>query len=292
MVINAGEIGNKGIEILLSGDIFKSADGFNWTATLNWAKDKSNIIDLYKDLETYQLGSSWAARSLAIPGKTWGTLRGTGYVYNDDGSIRTSSTGSIMYQSNQDIGDVTPKWLAGLRNEFTYKGWGLGFLLDFRKGGDIYSVSQMFGSYTGIYEHTAQGDIRDKGVIAGKNYMTDKKFKTAEGAVNETPRDPEAFFSLFYSIAQMGVLDGSYLKLREAYLTYTLPRSVLSRNKFISGAKISLIGSNLALLWTHKSNLIGLDPESTTESGNGGVGFESNTYPPARSIGLKLGLTF
>ena len=292
MYVNAGKIDNKGVEIQLSGDILKSSNGFNWSAILNWAKDRSEIVDLYKELQTYQLGSSWQARSLAIPGKTWGTLRGTGFVYNDDGSIRVSNGGYISAQNDQDIGDVTPKWLAGFRNDFSYKGWTLGFLLDFRMGGDIYSVSQFFGAYTGIHEHTAKGDIRETGVILGKNYMTDKTFKRADGTVNETAGDPETFFSQFYSIAQLGVLDGSFLKLREAYLSYSLPRSVVAKTGFISGAKISLIGNNLALLWTHKSNLIGIDPESTTESGNAGVGFESNAYPPARSIGLKLGLTF
>ena len=291
-VINAGKISNRGIEVQLNADILRNPKGFSWTASLNWAKDRSRIDELYKDLEAYQIGASWSCVSMAVPGKSWGTLRGTGFVYNDDGSIRVSNAGSISYQANQDIGDVTPDWLAGLRNEFSYKNLSLGFLLDYRKGGDIYSVTQMFGTYTGIFDFTAQGDVRENGVIAGKNYMTDKTFKRADGTVNETARDPEAFFGLFYTIRQLGVLDGSYLKLREASLTYTFPRATVAKTKYISGAKISLIGSNLALLWTHKSNLIGLDPESTTSADNGGVGFESNSYPPARSIGLKLGLTF
>ncbi|GHT38293.1 hypothetical protein FACS189435_4600 [Bacteroidia bacterium] len=165
-------------------------------------------------------------------------------------------------------------------------------MLDFRMGGDIYSLSQAFGGYTGIYDFTATGDIRENGVIAGKNVMTDKVFKTADGKVNDVAVNAEDFFSDFYSICQLAIVDGSYLKLREAYLTYTFPKTVLAKTKYISGAKVSLIGTNLALLWTHKSNLIGLDPESTMNADNGGVGFETNTFPPSRSIGLKLGLTF
>lgn len=87
------------------------------------------------------------------------------------------------------------------------------------------------------------------------------------------------------------VFDGSYLKLREAHLSYTFPKSLL-KNSFIKSAKISLVGTNLALLWVHSSNLTHLDPESTTGSKNGDVGFESNAYPPSRSFGLKVGLTF
>ena len=291
MVINAGKISNKGIELLLSANILKNPKGFNWTATLNWAKDKSRIDELYPNLLSYQIGRSWSCRNYAVPGKSWGTLRGTGMVYNDDGSIQVED-GFIVYDSNKDIGDVTPKWLAGLRNEFSYKNLSFGFLLDFRYGGDIYSLSQAFGAYTGIYDFTAAGDLRENGVILGKNFMKDKVFKTADGKVNDIAVNAEDFFSDFYSICQLAVIDGSFLKLREAYITYTFPKSIIAKTKYISEARLSLIGSNLALLWTHKSNLIGLDPESTMDSQNTGVGFETNTFPPARSIGVKLGLTF
>lgn len=90
----------------------------------------------------------------------------------------------------------------------------------------------------------------------------------------------------------MAIIDGSFLKLREAYITYTFPKSILARTKYINNARISLIGTNLALLWTHKSNLINLDPETTMYADNEGVGMESNSYPPTRSFGLKLHLTF
>jgi TonB-linked SusC/RagA family outer membrane protein len=297
MLINAGEISNKGVEIQLSADIFRNTQGFNWTASLNWSKDKSKIVELYTDpntgeaLQAYTIGTSWSVSNLAVPGKSWGTLRGAGYTYNDDGSILVRN-GLPVGNAAQDIGDVTPDWLAGFQNEFSYKGWSLGFLLDFRMGGDIYSLSQAFGAYTGIYDFTADGNIRENGVIAGQNVLTDKVFKNADGSVNATPVDAETFFSRYYTIPEMAIVNGSYLKLREAHLTYTFPSAWLAKTKYISGAKISLVGSNLALLWTHKSNLIGLDPESTLRSGNNGVGFEENSYPPSRSIGLKLSLTF
>jgi len=291
MVVNAGKITNKGLEVQLNADIVKNKDGFIWTATVNWAKDRSKIEKLYADYKTYQIGRNWGCRNYAVPGKSWGTLRGTGFVYNKDGSILVED-GFPVYEEDLNIGDVTPKWLGSIRNEFGYKNWSLGFMLDFRRGGDIYSLSQSFGTYTGIYDYTAKGDLRENGLILGKNYMTDKVFKTEDGKVNDVVVNAQDFFYMYYDICQLATIDGSFLKLREAYLTYTFPKASIAKTKFISDAKISLIGSNLALLWTHKSNLIGLDPESTTESTNAGVGFESNTYPPSRSIGIKLALTF
>ena len=296
MYINAGKVSNKGVELQLSADLFQNPKGFSWTTTFNWSKDKSRIDELYTDpvtgqkLDAYQIGSSWSCKSYAMPGKSWGTLVGTGYVRNEDGSILVEN-GMPKYETGKEIGNVTPDWLAGWSNEFTYKDWSFGFLLDFRKGGDVYSVSQAFGAQTGIYDFTAAGDIRENGVIAGKNVLTDQVFKTADGQINDVAVNAKDFFTNFYTICEMSVFDGSFLKLREAHLSYTFPKRLL-KNTFLKSAKISLVGTNLALLWVHKSNLTHLDPESTTGSLNENVGFESNAYPPSRSFGLKVGLTF
>ena len=204
------------------------------TATLNWAKDKSRIDELYTDpvtgqsLDAYQIGSSWSVKNYAMVGKSWGTLVGTGYVYNEDGSILVED-GIPVYEAGKEIGDVTPKWLAGFSNEFSY------------------SVTQAFGSQTGILKHTAEGDLRENGVVLGQNYMTDKVFKTADGKINDVAVNAEDFFYNYYTICEMSVFDGSYLKLREAHLTYNFPKSILEKTKCIKAAHVSLVGTNLAL---------------------------------------------
>jgi hypothetical protein len=83
------------------------------------------------------------------------------------------------------------------------------------------------------------------------------------------------------------------LKLREAYLSYELPKAWLARTKYISRANVSIIGSNLALLWVDKSNTMRLDPEAGgVSSDSRGVGFEQAGVPQSRSFGLKVSLTF
>ena len=100
-------------------------------------------------------------------------------------------------------------------------------------GGDVYSVTQAFGSQTGILKHTAEGDLRENGVVLGQNYMTDKVFKTADGKINDVAVNAEDFFYNYYTICEMSVFDGSYLKLREAHLTYNFPKSILEKTKCI-----------------------------------------------------------
>ena len=290
--INAGRVDNKGVEISLGVDIFKNDNGFNWTSTINWAKDKSTVVELADGLDTYTLGSSWSSYNYAMVGESWGTLVGRGLVYDDNGNAVVDEDGYPLSQSNQKIGDVTPDWLAGWNNEFSYKNLSFGFLLDFRKGGDFFSVSQMFGAYTGIYDYTIADNMRENGAIFGKNVCADRTFVYEDGTPNTSVIDPEDAFYYFYAIKELAVIDGSFLKLREAHLTYTLPQTITRKIKWIDSAKFSVVGNNLGILWLAKNNYTRIDPESSLGSGNSSVGYESNSCPPTRCIGVKLNITF
>jgi hypothetical protein len=309
-LVNAGEINNKGIELQLRGTAIKNPGGFNWDIFLNWAKDKSEVIELYTDpvtgqkLESYQLGSEWSTFVQARPGEPWGVIYGTGMLRREsDGAIIVANSGRPRTQANMKLGNVTPDWIGGLRNEFSYKNFNLGFLLDMKMGGDIFSVSQMFGAYGGQLEFTAEGDVRENGIILGKNYMTDEKFvkitkqdaaniQNSEFAENDITTPAQYFFQSFYGNRELSIYDGSYIKLREAHFTYNLPNNLFGSGSFVKGASVALVGNNLAILWRHSSNISGLDPEMTKNSQNSGVGLETTGYPPSRSFGLKLNLKF
>ena len=290
--LNAGRVDNRGAEVSLAVDIFKNPNGFNWTSSINWSKDKSEIKELAEGLNTYTLGNSWSTYNYAMVGESWGTLVGRGFVRDDNGNIIVDDYGFPKSKANQKIGDVTPKWLAGWSNEFSYKDFSFGFLLDYRCGGDFFSVSQMFGAYTGIYDYTAAGDIRENGAIFGKTIVTDKVFVKEDGTPNDIVVDAEDAFAEFYSNKELAVIDGSFLKLREAHITYTLPASITKKVKWIDSAKVSLVGNNLAILWLAKNNYTRLDPECSLGNGNDSVGYESNACPPTRSFGVKLNITF
>ena len=295
--INAGKISNDGLEFQLSSDIIKNDDGFNWTATINWSKDKSKVEDLYTDpnsgqeLSTYTIGNIWSTYVYAIKGQSWGTLKGAGYTYNSDGSILVSNGLPVLSASTK-LGNVTPDWLASLQNEFSYKDFSAGFLLAYRKGGDFFSSTAMFASYTGLLDYTAAGNIRENGLVVGQDVLSNKKFKNADGSANTTRVKAQSFYYSYYNNKQLSVYDGSYLKLREAHITYSVPKTFLLKTKFIKAANFSLVGNNLAILWLSKSNKAHIDPESSFGSDNAGVGLEQNSFPPSRSFGFKLGLTF
>jgi len=300
--LNAGEIRSKGIEVQLRGDILKREGGLNWTTTVNFSKDKNKVVELYPelDLNDLRLGWTWGISNMASVGRPWGTLVGPGYDRVEDGpmkgAIKVGTNGLVSKPLDaQAIGNVVPDFLASMRNDFTIKDFRFGFMLDFRKGGDIWSQTMSHGYTTGIAEITAIDGIRERAIIAGKDVMKNERFamKVGDNWVENTIETSAQDWYENGGIAEMYVFDGSFLKLREAYITYNLPKHLYSRLKGIKRAHVSLTGTNLALLWVHKTNTMRLDPEGGgVSSDSRGVGFEQASVPNSRSIGLKLGFTF
>lgn len=310
MLINAGEIENKGVEIQLSGDILKSNKGLNWTSTFNFSKDNSKVVELYPemDLNAYQIGWTWGVATQAVEGEKWGSLVGTGFarISQDDvkkgtatadqiGSIKVNSRGLAQTQSAVNFGNVTPDFLLNWRNDFSIKDFSFGFLLDLRIGGDLWSQTMAHSYSAGVSNVTAENGIRERAIVGGVDVMTDEKFVMQDAGGNWVANNIETdAYSWFKNdVKEYYTFDGSFLKLREAYVSYTFPKNWMARTKYISAATVSLIGNNLALLWVHKSNKMRLDPEAGgVSSDSRGVGFEQAAVPSSRSFGLKLNLTF
>ncbi|MEH6307983.1 SusC/RagA family TonB-linked outer membrane protein [Olivibacter sp. CPCC 100613] len=302
MVLNAGEIQNKGVEIMVYGDVLKKESGLNWRSTINFSKNQSKVIELYPQLgvNDYQIGWTWGIATMARAGEPWGMLVGPGYDRVEDGpmagAIKVTSDGLVRSKASQNLGNINPDFLLSWRNDFTIKDFSFGFMLDMRKGGDIWSQTMSHSYVAGTAEITAENGVRERPIVAGVDVMPEERFamQAADGSwvENTIATDAQTWYESG-GIDQMYVFDGSFLKLREASITYTVPQKYLQRFKGIKRANISLIGSNLALLWVHKSNTMRLDPETGgVSSDSRGVGFEQASVPTSRSFGLKLGVTF
>ncbi len=310
MLINAGRIDNKGVELQVRGNIIQNPKGFNWTSTFNFSRDKSKVIDIYgEQLQTYGIGWTWGIATQARKGEPWGQLVGTAYdrITSEDvedgvassdqiGAVKLNKNGKPQTKASSVIGNVNPKYLMGFRQDFTWKDFNFGFLLDLRVGGDIWSQSMSHGYSAGTAGVTAENGIREKYIVAGKDVFTHENFVMADASGNwvENTMETDAYtWFNQYGCSETYVFDGSFLKLREAYISYEIPRSALRKTKFISRANVSLIGNNLWLIWTHSSNTLRLDPETGgVSSDSRGIGFEQASTPMSRSFGIKLGVTF
>jgi hypothetical protein len=279
--INAGELSNHGFEALLSGTPVRTHD-FEWNSSFNYTHNKGKVTELYPGLQTITLGGTWSATVEARVGEPYGTIRG--YKIKADSAGNWLLSGGLPQRSAaglEVLGNVQPKWIGGFSNTFRYKRLTLNTLLDMHIGGDIYSVTNMFGEYTGVLANTTYGrevDWNKPGVVL-------KGIDEATGKPNTTTVTSEDYFQSFFRLHERYVYNDTWYKLREVRVGFDLP-SRLARRLYSSQANIALIGRNL---WT-STDVPNIDPEFAYSTGNY-QGFEFAALPSARSIGLSVRLT-
>jgi TonB-linked SusC/RagA family outer membrane protein len=286
-IVNGGEIQNKGMEIQLTGTPIKTQD-FQWDITANWSTNKNIVVSLPNGLQNLQLGSFQGGVTInATPGEPYGTIKGTDYIYLNGQKVVSQTTGQYLRTSASDvtIGNITPKWIGGLRNKVTYKNVSLSFLLDMQKGGDIFSLDMYYGLATGLYPETAIADIRNTGTVlpgVDSNGNANTKASLAGGGwsrnINGYYNNPNKAF----------IYDASFIKLREVAISYLLPKKYLN-DTFIKDVKCSLVGTNL---WIIQKNLPYADPESGLTAGNLSRGYSVGSLPTTREIGFNLTFKF
>lgn len=291
-LVNAGETQNKGIEVALNLVPFKSSD-FQWDINLNWSKNRNTVVSLNYGRDNLQLANFQETTLNATVGQPYGTFRGTGFVYDANGNKVVDDEGHYLVAKDQVLGNIQPDWIGGVYNTFRYKNFSLGFLIDVRKGGSVYSLDQSYGGYTGLYKYTAGlndlgNPIRNSLADGGGIILPGVKQDGTPNNVRIDASEAGAAFGTDASIPQEAyIYDASYVKLREAKISYSLPSDLL-RNTFIKGMTFSLLGQNL---WIIHKNLPDADPEAGTSSGNI-QGFQSGVMPTTRIYSFNVKIDF
>ncbi|MBJ2175039.1 SusC/RagA family TonB-linked outer membrane protein [Aureibaculum sp. A20] len=289
---NAGESERKGVELTLTATPVKS-DDFSWDITANFAKNTTTIVSLPGDLKSLEapggndaFGFVYVTHEL---GSDWGQLRGTAIERDADGNAVLQSNGLYSVETAQYLGSILPEFTGGILNGFSYKNLSLTASIDFQKGGKFFSLSEMWGSSSGLLESTAGNN--DKG--------NPKRDAVADGGgthvvgVSDTGTPIDMYVETYdyntqyYSnrLAEPFIHDASYIKLRDVSLTYNFSKKLL--NNTLSGASISFIARNLWLISVSKDNTQGWDPSEMSQSYG-----ENGQMPGTRSYGLNVKLTF
>lgn len=282
-ILNAGKITNKGVEISLSGTIVKLANGLTWDASINFAKNKNQVVELAEGLNSLVLWTQRGASLEARVGQPYGNLYGNKFARTEDGQLIFKDGYPYNLPGQHVIGNITPDWTSGVSSVVSFKGVAVSVLIDIKKGGDIYDMGSSLGRQNGVLEESVDG--REEGVIGIGVINTG-----SEESPNFVPNDVVAStrtFMTYYSGRQYheaAVMDGSYVKLREASITYMLPAKWFEKN-FMQSVSISAVGRNLAIF--HK-NVRHVDPEVSSAD----MGFNSGQLPSTRSIGFNLNVKF
>ncbi len=292
--LNAGNLENKGFELSVYGTPVKTQN-FSWDIRVNFSTNQNKVVSLYPGSKNLPLGSFQGGVTLNAPlGQPYGQLWGKTYVYDSASGqpiVKSNGRYQITTSSTNKIGNVFPDWIGGVYNTLTYKGLSLGFLIDVRSGGDVFSLDTYYGMATGIYPETAQlndlGNPSRDPVADGGGIIVPGV--TADGKPNTIRvRNIYGTYGYSYNPNKAFVYDASYVKLREAVLSYTLPVSLITKTNFLTGATIGVFGRNL---WIIHKNLPYSDPEENLSAGNI-QGYQSGAYPTTRSIGVNLKLQF
>lgn len=307
ITLNAGEIKNHGVEVTLRGTPVKSKD-FSWDITANFSTNKNEIVSLYEGLSEIVIGSQFGYSNSTVtmkyvPGQSVGDIYGTPWSrYQDDKSpLYTDKSLPLLIGSNgfpvltptstqKVLGNAYPAWLGGIGNSFTYKNWNLYFLWDARQGLEKYNQFSNFMAAFGISEVTLNREqtIVFDGVLADGTPNT-KPVYLGQGVGPDGVDYGNGYYrNVYRGISENFVEDASWIRLRTATLSYSLPASLLGKS-FIKNLNLAVTGNNL-LLFTDYS---GFDPESSsTAAGSNVNGFAGFTYPALRSFIFTLNIGF
>lgn len=295
--LNVGQLSNKGIELLLTGTPVKGS--ITWDVSFNITKIKNRVESLIPGQTEITIGgddySEPRTRNILIKqivgypvgmitGKVQQTDAAGNLIFNADGTAHSDGTYHIIAPANHDV------W-GGLNNSFTWKGINLGFLIDFKTGGHIFSGTNMRMTQQGFSKESLLGRDGEApliltGVEADPSSSTGYKPFTKTYTPGEAQNYWNQLGSESTGSAEKFVYDASFIKFRQITLGYSLPKKILGRTP-IQGISVSLVARNLAIL---KKDTPNIDPESNYNSSND-QGLDYFGFPATRTYGFNIRIT-
>lgn len=286
---NIGSVENKGIDLTLSTVNFEG--DFRWTSAINFSVNKNEILEL-PDGNDIRIGSApghmvgTEQTSILREGEPVGSFYGYVYdgVYQEGETILPGNfdqfvggekmkdingNGEIDAGDRTIIGDPHPDFFWGFNNDFNYKNFDMNIFFVGSQGNDIYSFTLMeLETLRGISNSTTE---------ALKRWTPN----------NTNTNVPVANAARGYHSSSRWIFDGSYVRLRNISLGYTLPNTSLDKIRFYISAQ------NMLTFTDYR----GYDPEvnyrtSGGAAGNLNVGLDYASYPNAKSFTIGLNITF
>lgn len=321
---NSGEIRNNGVEISLKATPISRGD-FSWDLTFNWSKNNSKVVSIMDSLSTYTLSEvSSNLRVTAEEGEPYGVLRGSRQKRDADGNLMVNeSDGRPIVETEAYLGNVNPDFIGSILSSFKYKNIDFSFMLDFKSGGEFFSLSALHGvregnwkpslanrdDYTYSYTVLGEDDLERRGINYREPYLpytdTDRTMGARFDGVlytfdettglytkvgpNNIYLQPQQYWSSISSyLMDWFVYDASFVKLREVSLGYNFRSSLLIKTPLRS-ARIALVGRNLVTLF--KNTPKGIDPQATNSTGNA-QGIEAGFTLPTAYYGFDFKVSF
>ncbi len=279
LLINAGLITNKGIELMLSTVPVKTKD-LTIGLDFNFAKNESMMEKLAPGIPEYNFGSN----VMAIPGEKLGVIRGSVYERSENGEIIIDENGLMTVAQGDDhvIGNIQPDWTGSINLSVDYKGLFLSALVSIQEGGDILSSSERGAVSAGTAERTLENNRM--------SFFVDGV--TAAGGANNVIVSAEEYWRQMAKVDEEFMYDASHMKLKEVAIGYNLPKSLLSKipHNPIKSARVSLVGRNL--LYFYKDTPGTAPDASAYSTAFAAQAFDFSPVPSTRTYGFSLNVGF
>ena len=279
--INAGNIQNTGIQLMLGYDVLKGKE-FSWNTSVNFSTNKNLIVALYPNAPAEQLilttAYNNAYESVLQQGGSFDDIYGVKYERDALGRIMVGTNGAPINDGLfVKVGNPTPKFQLGWSNSFKYEKFSLDFLIDGKFGGQVLSMTQMMMDSYGT--SLASGQARDAGGVT---------VNAVDPSGNPVTKvDAQTWYQGIggrSGIAEPYMYSATVVRLRSASLGYNFP----VENSFVKSLRLSLIGSNLLYFYKKAP----YDPEITMSTGIGLAGVDTFNQPTTRRLGASMNISF
>lgn len=304
LITNAGEIENRGVEFQLNLVPIQKRD-FQWDVTINYSRNRNEVISIREGIETIFLGSSFgyagsSASIQLVEGEPFGNIYGTSFAryypegepedqlsLDEDRPVLIGDNGFPVINSEQKVlGNAFPDWIGGLQNQFAYKNVSLSFLIDIQQGLDVYSQYDNFFTAFGITKNTLDRNETKvfEGVTADGQPNTQEVW-LGQGVGPDGNDYGAGYYRNYHRAATENfVKDASFIKLRNVKLSYSLPDGIMNKIPF-RDITASAVASNIILYTPFE----GFDPESRSgPAGTNATGFTGLDHPGVASYIFSL----
>lgn len=275
----SASVTNKGVEATVTLAPLNGPMGTTVSFVATLGRNRNVVESLSGTDSAVALGLAFGSASIeARTGRALGAIVGTSYLRNTDGAlvVRAGLPVADTVAGRHVVGESSPSWIGGFATSVRVRSLELSVLLDTRRGGQVFSASNRAGAYSGALAETAFRP--DTGLlIAGVDAAT--------GKANTVHATTEDYYHALGSITERWVYDASFVKLREARASFTLPLQFINLLR-VQSLRGALIGRNLAV-WTKSPNI---DPESVLSTSTF-RGAEMGQLPTVKSIGIQFSLT-
>lgn len=282
-IANIGLVENKGVELGIRATPVKTSYGLTWEVYGTYTQNRNKVSGLDVDRIVFDgfLGMAVGAAN----GNSYGQLFARDFLRDEAGRviINPGNGEPLLTSSAVSLGSYNPDYIASLGTNLNYKGWNLGILFDTKQGGKFYSHTKYTLDFTGASVETIQGNR--EGYIFPNSVYIDGSGKSVVNT--EYQFFPQNYYTSF--IEGRYVIDASYIKLREASLTYSFPNRMLTRTPFGS-ASISVYGNNLWIKTASENKYV--DPEINSAGAGNTQGFDFTAQPSVRNYGVNFKVTF